>query len=170
MATCLYSVNRFTRFFPILNQLPLLSIRSKVTLSCLLTLLSIHGLVEKHEPSKYYTYFFLNRFQKYRGSRLKVFYKKNVIDIFAKLTWKHLCQSLYFNKVANLKPSTLLKKETPTQVFSCEVFKIFKSAFLTEHLWLLLKIRIGIHWRQLRFIISLSTLYYFTEPLQLKMI
>ena len=29
---------------------------------------------------------------------------------FAKFTEKHLCQSLFFNKVAGLRPATLLKK------------------------------------------------------------
>ena len=27
-----------------------------------------------------------------------------------------------------------IKKETPTQVFSCEFYEIFKDNFLTEHL------------------------------------
>ena len=43
---------------------------------------------------------------------------KEVLRNFAKFTGKHLCQSLFFNKVAGLRP------------------------FLTEHLrWLLLKLR-----------------------------
>ena len=33
----------------------------------------------------------------------KVFYKKGVLKIFAKFTGKHLCQSLFFNKVADLR-------------------------------------------------------------------
>ena len=37
------------------------------------------------------------------------------------------------NKIANLKA----RKETPTQVFSCEYCKIFKNTFFAEHLrWL----------------------------------
>ena len=40
----------------------------------------------------------------------KVFYKKVVLNNFAKFTGKHLCQSLFFHKVAGLRPATLLKK------------------------------------------------------------
>ena len=41
-----------------------------------------------------------------------------------KFTGKHLCQSLFFNKVA----------ETLAQVFSCEFCQISKNTFFTEHL------------------------------------
>ena len=44
---------------------------------------------------------------------------------------KHLCQGLFFNKVAGLRP---LKKEAMVQVFSCEFCESFKNTFLTEHL------------------------------------
>ena len=40
----------------------------------------------------------------------EVFYKKGVLKNFTKFTGKHLCQSLFFNKVAGLRPATLLKK------------------------------------------------------------
>ena len=44
-------------------------------------------------------------------------------------------QSLFFNKVAGLRPETL------AQMFSCEFREIFKSTFFTEHLrWVLLKV------------------------------
>ena len=35
-----------------------------------------------------------------RGSRPEVFSKKGVLRNFAKFTGKHLCQRLFFNKVA----------------------------------------------------------------------
>ena len=35
----------------------------------------------------------------------------------------------FFNKAEGLKPATLLKKETPTQLFSCELCEIFRSSF-----------------------------------------
>ena len=63
-----------------------------------------------------------------RSSRLEVFCKKAVLRNFAKLTEKHLCQSLFFNKVA-VGPVTLLKTETLAQVFSCEFCEISKSTF-----------------------------------------
>ena len=37
--------------------------------------------------------------QKIRSSRPDVFSKEGVLRNFAKFTGKHLCQSLYFNKV-----------------------------------------------------------------------
>ena len=41
-----------------------------------------------------------------------------------------MCQSLFFNKVAGLRPATLLKKEALAQVFSCEFCEISKNTFL----------------------------------------
>ena len=35
---------------------------------------------------------------------------RGVLENFTKVTGKHLCQSLFFNKVAGLRPATLLKK------------------------------------------------------------
>ena len=40
----------------------------------------------------------------------EVFCKKIALKNFAKFTGKHLCQGLFFNKVAGFRPSTLLKK------------------------------------------------------------
>ena len=34
----------------------------------------------------------------------------------------------------SLKHATLFKKETPTQMFSCEYCEIFKSTYFDEHL------------------------------------
>ena len=55
--------------------------------------------------------------------------RKGVLINFAKFTRKHLCKSLFFNKVAGRRPATLLKKETLTQVFSCEFCEISKNIF-----------------------------------------
>ena len=46
---------------------------------------------------------------------------------------KRLCWSLYLIKLKTWRPAFLLKK-TPTQVFSCEYFEIFKDCFFIEHL------------------------------------
>ena len=56
-----------------------------------------------------------------------MFRKKVVFKNFTKFTVNHLSWSLCFNKVAGLQPATLLKKETPTHVFSCEFCEIFKN-------------------------------------------
>ena len=52
-----------------------------------------------------------------------------VFKNLTKFTGKCPCQGLFFHKVADLKPATLVKKETPTQVFSCELCEIFKNTF-----------------------------------------
>ena len=52
----------------------------------------------------------------------KVFFEESLIRNFAKFEGKHLCESLFFNKVVGLSPATLLKV-TLAQVFSCEFYK-----------------------------------------------
>ena len=47
----------------------------------------------------------------------EVLYKKGVLRNFSKFTGKHLCQSLFFNKVAGFKPASLLKIDSGTGVF-----------------------------------------------------
>ena len=47
---------------------------------------------------------------------------RSVLRNFAKLTGKHLCQNLFLSKVAGL-----IRKETLTQVFSCEFCEISKN-------------------------------------------
>ena len=61
--------------------------------------------------------------------------KKGVLTNFAKFTGKHLCQGLFFNRVAGLsfviklhRPATLLKK-TLAKAFSCEFYEISKNSF-----------------------------------------
>ena len=74
-----------------------------------------------------------------RSSRLEVFCKKGVLGNFAKFTGKHLCQRLFFNKVAGLKPATLLKKSLWHRCFPVNFAKFLRTPFFTEHLrWLLL--------------------------------
>ena len=60
--------------------------------------------------------------------------KKAILKNFSKFTGKHLCWSFFFNKVADLRPATLLKKETPTQLFSYSFCEIFKNTYFVEHL------------------------------------
>ena len=51
----------------------------------------------------------------FRSSLPKVFCKKGVLRNFAKFTGKHLCQGLFFDKVAGLRPEK--KKEKRKQIF-----------------------------------------------------
>ena len=75
-----------------------------------------------------------------RSSYWRYSVEKGVLRNFAKFTGSNLCQRLYFNKVAALRPATLyykrvsgtcscIKKESLAQVLSCEFSEIF-----TEHL------------------------------------
>ena len=50
----------------------------------------------------------------FRSCRPEVFCKKDFLRNFTKFTGKHLCQSLFFNKVAGLRPTTLLKRDSNT--------------------------------------------------------
>ena len=52
-----------------------------------------------------------------RSTRPEVFCKKAVLRIFAKFKGKHLCQRLSFNKVADLRHATFLKRVSGTGVF-----------------------------------------------------
>ena len=62
---------------------------------------------------------------------LEVFCKKGALRNFAKFTGKHLCQSIFFNKVAGLRLETLfLKKDILAQVFSCEFCEISENTLL----------------------------------------
>ena len=66
----------------------------------------------------------------------EVFYRKSVLKNPTKFTRKHLCQRVFFNKVAGLRPqaSNVIKKEALTKVFSCEFCEISRNIFFTEHL------------------------------------
>ena len=57
--------------------------------------------------------------------------KTSVLKNFAKFLGKHLCQSLFFNKVTGLR---LYRKETLVHVFSGAFSEILQNTFSTEHL------------------------------------
>ena len=69
-----------------------------------------------------------------------MFCKKGVLTNFTKLTGKHLCQSLLFNKVAGLRPATLLKKRLWHRCFPVNFVKFLRTPFFIERLWWLLLI------------------------------
>ena len=55
------------------------------------------------------------------SSHQRCYMKKGVLKNFPKFTGKHLCQSLFFNKVVGLTPLA--------QVFPCEFCEISKNIF-----------------------------------------
>ena len=70
----------------------------------------------------------------HRSSLSDVVGKKGVLKNFAKFTGKHLCQSLFFNKVAGLKPATLFKKRTWQRCLPVNFAKFLKTHFFIKHL------------------------------------
>ena len=69
----------------------------------------------------------------FRSRHRRCSIKQVVLKKFAKFTERHLCRSVFFNKIAGLRPVTLLKK-IPTQVFFSELREIFNSTFIEQHL------------------------------------
>ena len=51
------------------------------------------------------------------SSHQRCFVRKGVLRNFAKFRGKHLCQVLFFNKVAGPKLATLLKRDSGAGVF-----------------------------------------------------
>ena len=58
-----------------------------------------------------------------------MFRKKGVLTNFAKFTGKHMCQSLFFNKVADLRVATLLKKRLWHRYFPVNFAKFLRTPF-----------------------------------------
>ena len=56
--------------------------------------------------------------------------KKCVLRNFTKFTGKHLCQILFFNKVADRRPATLLKKRLWHRFFPLNSMKFLSTPFL----------------------------------------
>ena len=72
------------------------------------------------------------------SSRPRVFCKKGVLKNFAKITGKHLCQSLFFNEVADMRPATSLKKRLWHRYSPVNFAKFLRTALFKEHIWWLL--------------------------------
>ena len=73
---------------------------------------------------------------------LEVFCRKGDLTSFAKFTGKHLCQSLFFNKVACLRPATLLQRKLWLRCFPVIFAKFLRTPFFKKHLlWLLLMLQ-----------------------------
>ena len=51
------------------------------------------------------------------SSRSQMFFKIGVLRNFGKFAGKHLCQTLFFNKVACPRPETLLKRDSGKGAF-----------------------------------------------------
>ena len=67
---------------------------------------------------------------KFKSSHRTYYIKKDVLKNFTKFTGKHLCQSLFFNKVAGLRPATLLKKALWHRYFPVNFVTFSRTPFL----------------------------------------
>ena len=64
-----------------------------------------------------------------RSRRQEVFCKKGSLKNFAKLTVKHLCQSLLFQKVSGLRPAALLKGKLWRRCIPVNFAKFVRTRF-----------------------------------------
>ena len=63
------------------------------------------------------------------SSRQTCSIKIDILKNFAKFTGKHLCQNLFFNKVADLMPASLLKKRLWDRFFPLNFAKLLRTPF-----------------------------------------
>ena len=68
--------------------------------------------------------------KKFQKQPPQTFYKKDVLKNFVKFTGKYLCQNLLFNKVAGMRPATLLEKRRRRRCFPVNFVKFSKTPFL----------------------------------------
>ena len=79
---------------------------------------------------------FIKGWGPHKSRRSKVFCKKGVLKNFAKFTRKHMCRSLFFNKVAGLSNAAiLLKKRLQHWHFPVNFVKFWRTPFSIEHHW-----------------------------------
>ena len=67
---------------------------------------------------------------RFRSSHQRCSVRKAVLRNFTKFTGKHLCQSLFFNKVAGLRPATLLKLRLWHRCFPVNFAKFLRTPIL----------------------------------------
>ena len=88
-----------------------------------------------HERIKCVRFIFII-WQSFWSSHPEVFYKKGKIS---QNSQENTCVSHYFDKVADVRPATLLNKRLWHRCFPVNFSKILTTSFFTEHLpWLLL--------------------------------
>ena len=68
-----------------------------------------------------------------RNSRQMCSVRKGILRNFTKFTGKHLCQSIFLNKVAGVRPATLLKKRLWHRCFPVSFAKFVRTLFLQDN-------------------------------------
>ena len=64
------------------------------------------------------------------------FFPASILKHFAIFTGKHLCQSLFFNKVESLRPATLYKRRLWHSCCPVNFAKFVRTSFFAEHRFL----------------------------------
>ena len=85
----------------------------------------------------------------------QMFFKIGALKNFLILTRKHLCWSLFLNKVSGLRLATLTKKRLRHRCFPVNIAKFSRAVCFIEHLWWLLLI---IHILELPILVELLLL------------
>ena len=65
----------------------------------------------------------------FRSSRSQIFFKIDVLENFPSFTEKHLCWSLFLKTLQALRPATLLKSDSNTDVFLWNWRSFFMNSF-----------------------------------------
>ena len=78
---------------------------------------------------------FHESFTLFRSSHRRCSIKKGIVRNFAKFTRKYLCQSLFFNKSAGLRPKAcnFIEKETRHRCFPANFSKFLTTPFLQNN-------------------------------------
>ena len=88
-------------------------------------------LFQKCESKMFIMFIFISFDRITRSSNPEMFCKKGVLKNFENLTGNN-CAEVSFLLKYRPEAQNFIKKETPTQVFSCEFCKIYKSTLFTE--------------------------------------
>ena len=95
-----------------------------------------HGCIQRpnENPCSWKNCSYSKFHQTFSGGGITWSVRKGICINFAKFTGKHLCQSLFLNKIAGLRPatSTLLKKRLWHGYFPVNFAKFLRIPFLTE--------------------------------------
>ena len=84
-----------------------------------------------------------------RSSHPRCSVRKGVLRNFVKFTRKHLCHSIFFNKVPGLRPATLLKNRLWHRCFPVNFAKFLRTPFLQNTSGRLLLKAIFFSWTEL---------------------
>ena len=80
----------------------------------------------------------------FRSRHRRCSLRKGVLRNFTKFTRKHLCQSLFLNKVAGLRPAVLFQKRLWHRCFPVSFVKFLRTPFLQNSSGrLFLKLKFG---------------------------